>query len=154
VLDLGETEAGGACLTAQRAWIAGETSDQIVSFDASTGAVTPHTWERHDLLGCTASAALLQKRNASHFVVCADACRVAVLKGMRASKIATLAGDEVISIVLRDQLLGVWREQGAARYYTTPAPLSLLHLAISDGKVIDVVAQGKDGVVIARVPAR
>jgi hypothetical protein len=154
VLDLGETQAGGACLTAQRAWIAGETSDQIVSFDVATGAVTPHTYERHDLLGCTAGAALLQKRHASHFVVCADTCRVAVLQGMRASKIATLAGDEVVAVVLRDQLLGVWREKGPARYFTTPAPLSALHLALSDGKVIYIVAQGKDGVVIARVPAR
>jgi hypothetical protein len=153
-LELGESQAGGACLTAKRAWIAGETSDQIVSFDTESGAVTPHTYERHDLLGCTAGAALLQQRNASHFVVCADACRVAALQGMRPSKIAALAGDEVVSIVVRDQVLGIWREQGPARYFATPAPLGSLHFAISDGKVIDVVAQGKDGVVIARVPAR
>lgn len=153
-LELGEAMAGGACLTARRGWIAGPDSDQIVSFDPGTGAVTPHTWARHDLLGCTAEAALLQKRGASHFVVCAEACRVAVLEGMRPSKIAALAGDQVVSIAHRDQVLGVWREAGPPTYHALGRPLRALLLAISDGEVIDVVAQAEDGVVIVRVPVR
>ncbi len=155
VLELGDVQAGGACLTAKRGWIAGPSSDQIVSFDVETGAVTPHTWERHDLLGCTASAALLQKRNASHFVVCAEKCRVAALQGARPTRVTTIAGDEVVSILHRDRLLGVWREQGPPRYFTTRAPLTRIELAISDGKVIDVVGEAGDlGVVIVRIPAR
>jgi hypothetical protein len=154
VLDLGETMAGGACLTRARAWIAGPDSDQIVSFDAEKGAVKAHTWERHDLLGCTPVVALLQKRNAPHFVVCGEECRVAVLQGMRPSKIATVASGEVVSIAHRDQVLGVWREKGPPRYFSLGAPLPRLELAISDGRVIDVVAQAEGGLVIVRVPAR
>jgi hypothetical protein len=154
VLDLGETQAGGACLTARRAWIAGEASDQIASFDVESGAARPETWERHDLLGCTAEAALLQQRNASHYVVCTDACRVAALPGMRPSRLATLAGDEVVAVVHRDPILGVWREKGPPRYFVVRAPLTSLQLALSDGKVLDVVAQTDAGIVIVCVPAR
>jgi hypothetical protein len=154
VLELGETQAGGACLTAKRAWIAGEASDQIASFDVESGAARPETWERHDLLGCTAEAALLQQRNASHYVVCTDTCRVAALPGMRPSRLATLAGDEVIAVVHRDSILGVWREKGPPRYFVVRAPLTSLQLALSDGKVLDVVAQTDSGVVVVRVPAR
>lgn len=153
-LELGETQAGGACLTGKRGWIAGPESDQIVSFDAETGAVTPHTYERHDLLGCAAGAALLQKRGAAHFVVCADQCRVAVIGGMRPSSIATLVGDEVVSIVQRDQVLGVWREKGPPRYFALPSPLITPKLALSDGKVIDLVVQDEGGIAILRIPAR
>lgn len=154
VLELGETVAGSACLTAKRAWIAGPASDQIISFDTETGAVTPHTYEQHDLLGCSTDAALLQKRDAAHFVVCADQCRVAVLQGMRPSSIATLAGDEVVSIALRDQVLGVWREKGPPRYFALPSPLLHPKLALSDGKVIDLVVQDEGEIAIVRIPAR
>jgi hypothetical protein len=154
VLELGETQAGGACLTAKRGWISGPDSDLIVSFDVESGAVTPQTWEKHDLLGCTAGAALLQKRNTASFVVCTEQCRVAVLQGMRPSKIAALAGDEVVSVAHRDRVLGVWREKGPPRYFALDAPLTSLQLAMSDGKVIDIVAQAESGVVVVRVPAK
>ncbi|HSK02667.1 MAG TPA: hypothetical protein VK932_15555, partial [Kofleriaceae bacterium] len=154
VVDLGETTAGGACLTRARGWIAGPDSDQIVSFDPEKGAVTPHTWEAHDLLGCTPAAALLQKRGASHFVVCAEECRVAVLRAMRPSKIATIAAGEVVSIDHRDQVLGVWREGGPPRFFSLPEPLASLELATSNGRVIDVIGKTAQGLVIVRVPAR
>ena len=153
-IELGDTIAGGACLSSRHAWIASADSERIISYDTERGSVTPHTWPGHDLLGCTADAALLQKRNASSFAVCTTDCRVAVLQGMRPSKISTLAGDEVVSISLRDQVLGVWREHGPPRYFAASAPLLRLLLAISDGKVIDIVAQSDAGMVIARVPAR
>jgi hypothetical protein len=156
-LELGETQAGGACLTSKRGWIAGPEGGAgapIVSFDVETGAVTPQTWEQHDLLGCSAGAALLQKRNASSFVVCSDQCRVAVLQGMRPTKIATLAADEVVSVAHRDRLLGVWREKGPPRYFLLPEMLRSAQLALSDGKVIDIVAEVAAGMVIVRVPAR
>jgi len=152
-LELGTAHAGGACLTAKRGWIAGVASDEIVAFDTETGAVTPHTYAQHDLLGCTADAALLHQRDASHYVVCTDQCRVAVLEGMRPSKIATLAGDQVVAAVLRDHVLGVWREKGPPTYYTTGKHLTL-KLAVSDGKVLDLIAESGDGLVIVRVPAK
>jgi hypothetical protein len=150
--DLGTVHAGGACLTAKRGWIAGAESEQIVAFDVETGAATPKTYEQHDLLGCTTEAALLHKRDATHYVVCTDECRVAVLDGMRPSKIATLVGDKVVAGVLRDQVLGVWREKGPPAYYSLGKQVTL-RFAASDGKVIDFVAESGDGLVVVRVPA-
>ena len=40
--------------------VAGAASEQIVAFDLTTGAATPQAYEQHDLLGCTAAAALLR----------------------------------------------------------------------------------------------
>lgn len=151
--ELGAVHAGGACLTAKRGWIAGAESEQIVSFDVETGAATPQTYERHDLLGCTGEAALLHKRDATHYVVCTGECRVAVLDGMRPSKIATLVGDKVVAGVVRDQVLGVWREEGPPAYYSLGKQLTL-RFAASDGKVIDFVAESGDGLVVVRVPAK
>jgi len=152
-IELGAARAGGACLTAKRGWIAGPETDQIVAFDPETGAVTPYTYAKHDLLGCTADAALLHERNATHYVVCAGDCRVAALQGMRPSKIATLAGAQVVAAVVRDQVLGVWREQGPPAYYDLGKQLDL-QLAVSDGKALDLVAESGDGLVIVRVPAK
>ena len=160
VVDLGETQAGGACLTARRGWISGidsvqtQASAPIVAFDLESGVAAPQIYPEHDLLGCTADAALLQQRNTSRYVVCTDACRVAALAGVRPTKLAALAGDEVVAVVHRDRLLGVWREKGPPRYFTVSAPLSSLQLALSDGKVLDVIAQSDAGVIIVRVPAR
>jgi hypothetical protein len=157
VLDLGDTTAGGACLTASRGWIAGPQSDRIVSFDAPPSGdaqgMTPHDYPGHDLLGCTAEAALLHKRNAAHYVVCAAACRVATLAGMRPSNVAALAGDQVIAVVQRDHVLGVWREQGPPVFYTTGQAFEP-RLATSDGKVIDVIAESAGGAAIIRIPAK
>jgi hypothetical protein len=161
VVDLGETQVGGACFTARRGWIAAADSVQpegavpIVSFDLESGAAAPQALPEHDLIGCTADAALLQQRNTSRYAVCTDAgCRAASLPGMQPSKHAALAGDELVGIVHRDRVLGVWREKGPPRYFTVRAPLSSLQLALSDGKVLDVVAQSDAGAVIVRVPAR
>jgi len=154
LMDLGETQAGGACLTEQRGWIASPDSEVIISFDVDHGEARPEMWPKHDLLGCSTTAALLQQRNASSFVVCAGTCRVAALQGMRPSKLATLVGDEVVSIAYRDQVLGVWREKGPPRFFALKAPLLNAQLALSDGKVIDLVAQSDDGMVILRVPTR
>src|SRR5262249_28813615 len=61
VMDLGETQAGGACLTEQRGWIASPDSEAIISFDVASGEVRPEMWPKHDLLGCSATRALLQQ---------------------------------------------------------------------------------------------
>jgi hypothetical protein len=152
-IELGAVTAGGACLTAKRAFIAGPSTDQAVSFDTETGAVTQVDAARHDLLGCTTEAALLHQRDSSHYTVCGTDCRIAVLQGMRPSKIATLAGDQVVAAVVRDQVLGVWREKGPPTYYGVGKQVTL-QFAVSDGKVIDLVAETGDGLAIVRVPAK
>ena len=160
-LELGAGVPALSCLTEKRAWVSKVEGDDaaadaapLVSIDLETGAVTPHAGEPHGLLACTAGAALLQKRNAAHFLVCTEQCRVAVLQGMRPSRFAALAGDEVVAVAHRDRVLGIWREKGPPAYHALPKPLASIVLALSDGKVIDVVAETEEGLAIVRVPAR
>ncbi len=159
VLDLGSGSPGLACLTAKRGWLARPDGSgdgaPVLSFDVDTGEVTPHDLPRHELLGCTADAALLRQRNTARFLVCAEQCREAALPDARPSRMAALAGGEVVLVALRDRVLGVWREQGPPRFFSTQkAPVAELRLAIGDGKVIDVVAKSGGGMAIIRLPAR
>ena len=154
--ELGTTLAGGACLTAKRGWIAGGGADdhQMVSFDLETGDVTRYPAPRHDLLGCTADTALLHLGYAAAYTVCSEQqCRGATLQGMKPSKIATLAGDQVVAATLRDHVLGVSREQGPPTFYAIGKHLTL-RFAMSDGKVLDLIAESGDGLVIVRVPVK
>ncbi|MGN6110962.1 MAG: hypothetical protein ACTHU0_38045, partial [Kofleriaceae bacterium] len=147
---LGDGLASAACLTAKTAWVGG--NDQFVSFSAETAPV-PHVLREHELLGCTAEAALLHQRGAAHYLVCGETCRVAQLEGMRPSSVGAVAGDRVVGIAARGPVIGVWREKQPPYYFATPGELTPI-LATSNGKVIDVVATGADGVVVARVPVQ
>lgn len=147
-IELGSGDARTSCLTATQGWV-GDGS-QIVSFDDK--GPRPHVLPDHELLGCTASAALLHKLGTTHYVVCTEQCRVADLTGTRSSHIATVVGDKVVAIRTRGHVLGLWREGGAPTYFAMSSPVTPI-LALTDGKVIDVLATIKDGVVIVRIPA-
>jgi hypothetical protein len=147
-IELGSGYPGPSCLTATKGWVGGET--QFVTFD-ETGA-TPHVLPQHELLGCGDSAALLHKFASTHYAVCSDTCRIADLTNARPSTIATLVGDKVAAIHVRDHVIGVWRENAAPQFFALPAVVTP-KVAISDGKVIDVLAESADGVVLVRIPA-
>ena len=149
VVDLGSGSAYTACLTADRGWIGGSGS-QLVSFD-DTGA-RPHLLPAHALLGCSATAALLNKYDTTHYAVCTDSCRVVDLLNMRPTSIATLVNDKVIGVRARGPVVGVWRENAPPVYYATPAAVTVTR-AHSDGKVIDLVGTMGTEVVIVRIPA-
>lgn len=149
IVELGSGYPGYACMTAKHGWVGGES--QYVSFDEA-GVATPHVLQQHELLGCTADVALLHKLATSNFVVCKESCRVADLPNMRSTNIATVANDKVVAIRNREHVLGVYREGAAPVFFTTPATLKPI-LATSNGKVIDILADTDEGVVIARIPA-
>lgn len=141
-----------ACLTNDRGWVAGDDglSSWAQSFD-QTGQPAS-TFQAHALLGCGADAALLQRQGSQEFEVCSATCRTVELPRMRSSRVATIAHDKVVAVVARPGVLGVWREGGAPAFYATATNLRPLR-ALSDGKVIDVLADTDDGVVVVRVPA-
>src|SRR6185503_6172877 len=116
--------------------------------------VTPHPRERYQLVGCTAEAALLYDPTSARFQVCGDPCRGVAFGGSQPSGVPVLAGDRVLLIDARDQILGVWRDQGPPIYHALGRPVLGVQLALSDGKVIDVVANTAEGFVIVRIPAR
>lgn len=147
ILELGTGYAGSACLTATHGWVG--DSAQVISFDDT--AAVPHVLPQHELLGCTADTALVHRMGTSHYVACKETCRVVDLVGLTSTHVATVAGDKVQAIRSRGSVLGVWREGGQPVFYSTGVVLTP-RVAISDGKVIDVLATNEDGLVIVRVP--
>ena len=147
IIELGSGFPGQSCLTPTKGWIAG--SDQLVAFDA-TGA-TPHVLPEHELLGCTAEGALLHHYGSTHYAICAETCRGADLIALRPTNIATIAGGKVHAIRTRGRVVGVWTEGAAPRFFTTDKAMTPT-LAASNGKVIDVLGETEDGVVLVRLP--
>lgn len=147
IVELGAGFPQQSCLTSTHGWIA--ASDQLVAFDA-TGA-TPHVLPEHELLACTHEAALLHRFGSTHYTVCSDTCRGADLAGLRSTNVATIAGGKVHAIRTRNRVLGVWTEGAPPRFFTLEKALTPT-LATSNGKVIDVLGETADGVVVVRVP--
>lgn len=153
-LGFGDPHSG--CLSRRHAYV--HTSNrEIVRFDA-TGAMPLPVGENFTLWGCGAGGALLMEGGTTRFSVCDDAgCRLVDLRGARPSKIATLAGDHVISVAVRERVLAVWSEKAAPVFYRLPEKV-VPRKVISDGKTIDVLGEsGTEGkplhYVLVRVPA-
>ena len=147
VVELGSGSPEQSCLTPTKGWIAG--TDVLVAFDAA--GATPHVLPEHELLGCTAEGALLHHDGSTHYTICADGCRGADLIALRPTSIATIAGGKVHAIRTRGRVVGVWTEGAPPRFFTIDKPLTPT-LAASNGKVIDVLGETEDGVVIVRLP--
>ncbi len=107
-----------------------------------SGAAAPQALHGPTCAGCTANAALLQQRNTARYVVPdADAAALAALSGMQPSKLATPRrrragrGRAPRSAPRRLRAKGPPATSPSARRSRS------LQLALSDGKVIDLVAQ-------------
>jgi len=148
-MELGSGWAAQACVTATHGWVGEEP--QFMSFDGTSA--TPHVLPRHELLGCTDQAALLHKVASTSYAVCSDSCRVAELRNTKSSSVATLANDKVVAVRARGDVLGLWSENAEPVFFTTPISISP-RTAISDGKVVDVIGETSEGVVVARLPLR
>jgi hypothetical protein len=145
--EIGSGFATGACLTAKHGWVRGD--DQVISFDATTAV--PRVLPGHELLGCTADAALLHRYTTAHYAVCTgQQCRSADIENMRPSSIATIAGGKVVAIAARDRVLGVYTEGKPPRFYVVDKRFRPT-VAYSDGTVVDVLGEDTDGVGIARI---
>ena len=147
IIELGTGFPEQSCLTQTKGWISG--SDSLVAFDAA--GATPHVLPEHELLGCTTEGALLHHYGSTHYAICADTCRGADLIALRPTNIATVAGGTVHAIRTRGRVVGVWTEGKAPRFFTTDKAITPT-LAASNGKVIDVLGETEDGVVVVRLP--
>ncbi len=147
VVELGTGFAEQACMTAAKGWLA--SSEQLVAFDAS--GATPHLLPGHELIGCSAEAALLHRYGTTHYGVCTDTCRSADLTAMRSTNIATIAGGKVHAIRTRGAVLGVWTEGEAPRFFATAKPVTPT-LVQGNATGIDVLGETDDGAVLVRVP--
>ena len=67
------------------------------------------------------------------------------------SQVGLAATSQVVAVRVHDNVLGVWRETAAPRFFVLPAPLTT-KFAHSDGKVLDVIGTIGKRMVIVRVP--
>lgn len=150
---------GRLCMTADRVW--GQQGGVAVSFGGGRPVFKKELGPGPRLQGCTADAALFHDRaTPSELVICADDCRSAkIAAGAPQYATTTIVGGKLVAIASHAGVLGVWREGGKPTFYALAeaARPVLAHewpaMALTDGKVIDVLARGDKSFVVIRVPA-
>jgi hypothetical protein len=156
-VELGDMIGGAEmCLTRDRAWL---TTVQILAFGGDQ-PVFHGPVANGFLIGCTADVAVTRDGGSpQRYTICGAECRQS--KSPAGNRIATVAviGGKLIAIAEHGGVLAMWREDGIQTYYALPeqARLVIAHewpaMAMTDGKVIDVLAKGKKTFEIVRVPA-
>jgi hypothetical protein len=127
--------------------------DEAVYIRGTGSARVPTQYAAQQLQGCTPDAALF--RSGSSVTVCTDECRAAALPtGAPDEAITTVIAGKVVALATHGNVLGVWRDGAAATFYALPEALELDELAMTDGKVIDVLGANAKAVSVIRVPAR
>jgi hypothetical protein len=147
------------CLAADRAWVL--TLAGAASLGATTQATSSTPFPLTKLQGCTSEGALFRSpSDASQVVVCMKDCRQAALPaGAPSDSAVTIVGGNVVAIAVHNGILGVWREGGAPAFYSLDKDVNpargreLTAMAMTDGKVIDVIARAHAGYVVVRLPA-
>jgi hypothetical protein len=141
------------CLSRDRAWIM--FGSALVGWG---GGKPPSKIETDGILiGCTGDTALL--RFGASYALCTDSCRIAKLAG--APELATIAviGGKLVGLAEHGSVLAVWHEDGPPTYFGLPEQATpvLAHewsaMALTDDKVIDVLARGDKTFVVVRIPA-
>ncbi|MFT3700393.1 MAG: hypothetical protein QM831_45025 [Kofleriaceae bacterium] len=115
----------------------------------------------YKLLGCTNDGALFRSvEEAKPFLVCTDDCKTVPLPhGAPELATPTIVNGKLYAIASHGGVLGVWREDAPATFYGLPVTADPVMaqewpaMALSNGKVIDVIARGAAGFVVIRIPA-
>ena len=147
VVDLGATgDPQQMCMTADRTYVM--TTGALVPF-ADT-AQPSQLVANSALRGCSPSAAVVQTvgvRDA--FSVCSDTCRVVKLPDLPLDNATVVINRKLIAVAARDGVIGVYRE-GRPPSFVSGRVTGVVN-AITDGKLIDVIAQTPEGLAIARI---
>jgi hypothetical protein len=145
------------CLSRDRAWVTSGT--QIIGFG---GGKLSHAEAFGELLGCAPDGAIVRMGGSpQQFMICSDQCRSAQPgKGAPTYATTTLIGGKLVSIVEHSGVLAVWREGGETQFFSLPEPAHPVQahewpaMALTDGKVLDILARGAKTFVIVRVPIK
>jgi hypothetical protein len=148
------------CLAADRAWVL--TLIGAASFGGTTPVTPSIAFPVTKLQGCTSEGALFRSPfDGSQVVVCTKDCRQAALPaGAPSDSAVTIVGGNIVALAVHNGILGVWREGSAPAFYSLAQDLKpmraheLTAMAMTDGRVIDVVARARGGYVVVRIPAR
>lgn len=148
-----EPSFDGLCLTRDKVWLS--SAETVYALTAGPAVSMPAGGE---LLGCSAEAALLYN-GAGGYQVCTDQCRQAMVADAQHLMAATTVGGKLVGVTSHGGVVAVWREGAPSpAFYALPHPINLTlnndrpPMALTDGKVIDVVADDEGKVVTIRVP--
>jgi len=158
LIDLGDNPTGATCLTNDRAWVS--TGTGVLAF----GGDKPVTMRANPffvLMGCTNDSAVLRSLDPHKpFLICTDDCRtVNIPTGAPELATATAVNGKLVALASHGGVLGVWREGGGVEFFGLPEvadPVMAQEwpaMAMTDGKVIDILARGAKGFVVIRIPA-
>jgi hypothetical protein len=110
-----------------------------------------------ELIACTADA-WIQEAGDRMRDVCTPDCRHATLpRGAPDGASVTVIGGKLVTLVSHAGVVGVWREDGSHAFFAAQGPTSPVlarggGIAMTDGKVIDLLQHDDRGLVILRVP--
>lgn len=152
--------AGSPCMTTDRVWVMAN-APEVFSFGGGRPLARVPVAGFSGLQGCTTDAAIVRRRNEPREVeICRDVCRkVSVPSGAPEHAAVTAVGGKLRAIAAHGGVLGVWREDGPPVFYALPVQARPVlaqewpAMAMTDGKVIDVIARGAKTFVVIRVPA-
>jgi hypothetical protein len=152
--------AGAPCMTKDRVWVMAN-APEVFSFGGGRPLARVPVAGFSGLQGCTPDAAIVRGRSQPREVeICSDVCRkVNVPSGAPEYAAVTAVGGKLRAIAAHAGVLGVWSEDGPPVFYALPVQARpvLAHewpaMAMTDGKVIDVIARGAKTFVVIRVPA-
>lgn len=158
-VELGDNPIGATCLTSDRAWVS--TGTGVLAFGGGKPLVMRAN-PFYILMGCTTDSVVMRSLDATKPVlICTDDCRtVPIPKGAPELAAVTSVGGKLLALASHGGVLGVWREgMPSPEFFGLPEvadPVMAQEwpaMAMTDGKVIDVLARGAKGFVIIRVPA-
>ena len=152
---LPSSNASEPCLSKDRAWVV--SGDQIIGFG---GGKLYNEGTTGSLIGCTPDGAIVRLGGMPQkFQVCSDGCRIAKLPaGAPSNATTTLIGGKLAAMVEHGGVLALWREGDAPKYFSMPEPAHPVQahewpaMALTDGKVVDIIARGAKTFVIVRIP--
>jgi hypothetical protein len=147
-----------ACLTKGVAWAKGNSTAY-----AFGGMAPPYRADvgGMQLIGCTADAALFRSQiEPENVTICTNECRKAKLpSGAPASSSITVVDGNLVAMASYAGVLGMWREGAPPAFFSLGDAVhsvvahSLMTMAMTDGKVIDLLSESDKGYVVVRIPA-
>ncbi|MCW5805681.1 MAG: hypothetical protein KIT31_25145 [Deltaproteobacteria bacterium] len=160
--ELGDTDPRSimnGCFSRDRAWLQG--NGELIGIGVGEPALpTMRRNVSHQLAGCGVDGVVAT--TGTELEVCTASCRSltyrAATGGTKLITTFALAGGKLVAITAEGAVVRVLREGGTPTYYALPEAVDLAYgvarppMALSDGKVIDVLAHTSTGYVVVRVP--
>lgn len=159
---------GQPCLSKDRAWMMMAGGGPLFGFGGGREVVKhdtatdPSLGGYYTLLGCAPEGVMFRLGDGSpSYLLCDDSCATAQVPGAPDMSSVGVVNGKLVAAAMHGGVIAVYHQAGGLpTFYGLPEAMRLVHvrewplLALTDGKVIDVLARGATGYVIVRVPAK